>query len=255
MAYTDALAEDRLRERGLAFSDLRTISVVRVDTAPKAAQGAGILPSLLPYLILIYIFAGSMNIGLDATAGEKERGSLASILVNQVSRTSIAVGKIMYVATAALMNAVASFAGIIIAFRIGGPAAPGNLSASLAVFSAAGVLGLLITLLALSALAASVIVLLGCYSKTMREGGAYVLPVYLVVLVVGVASSQMDPSRNLALFLVPLVNSVFVLKEILLAQPNLSHLAVSVGINVIAAAVLVRLIAGLYNGERILDTV
>jgi sodium transport system permease protein len=255
MAYTDALAEDRLRERGLAFSDLRTISVVRVDTAPKAAQGAGILPSLLPYLILIYIFAGSMNIGLDATAGEKERGSLASILVNQVSRTSIAVGKIMYVATAALMNAVASFAGIIIAFRIGGPAAPGALSASLAVFSAAGVLGLLITLLALSALAASVIVLLGCYSKTMREGGAYVLPVYLVVLVVGVASSQMDPSRNLALFLVPLVNSVFVLKEILLAQPNLSHLAVSVGINVIAAAVLVRLIAGLYNGERILDTV
>jgi sodium transport system permease protein len=249
------LAGDKLKEKGLSLQELRTITVTRVDTAPKEAQGAGILPMLLPYLILIYIFAGSMNIGLDTTAGEKERGSLASVLVNQVSRSSIAVGKIMYVVTAALMNSVASFVGIIVAFRIGGTGAPGGLSASLSVFSAANVLGLLVTLLALSALAASLVVFLGSIAKNMREGGTFVLPVYLVAVVVGVASMQMDPSRSLGLYLVPLVNSVFVLKEILLAQANVPHLAVSTLINVVAVAVLVRLISRQYNSERILDTI
>jgi sodium transport system permease protein len=92
-----------------------SLTVNWVDTAPEEAQGVGFLSAMLPYLVLIYVFAGAMNIGLDATAGEKERGSLASVLVNQVSRTSIALGKIMYVVSAGLINSLSSFAGILVA--------------------------------------------------------------------------------------------------------------------------------------------
>jgi sodium transport system permease protein len=66
---------------------------------------------------------------------------------------------------------------------------------------------------------------------------------------------QMDAAQNLKLFLIPLVNSVFVLKEILVGQADVAHLSVSVAVNVLAVAVLVRVIARLYNSERILDTV
>jgi sodium transport system permease protein len=254
-AYSDGLAAARLRAVALVPEDLRTIQVGRVDQAPEEAQGVGFLAVLLPYLIVIYLFSGSMQIGLDCTAGERERGSLASVLVNQVSRTSIALGKVLYVVCAALMNGVASFAGIIIAFQLLGTDGSGGLGGSLAIFSAANVLGLLVVLLSLGLLAASIIVLLGSLAKTMREGGTYVLPVYLVAIVVGVAAMQMDPSRQVGLFFVPLVNGVFALKEILLAQANLLHLLLTVGVNLVAASVLIRLVAGLYNSERILDTV
>jgi sodium transport system permease protein len=254
-AYSDMLAEQTLRAHGLSSAELRTIRVSRVDTSPAQAQGAGILPMLLPYMILVFIFAGSMNVGLDTTAGEKERGSLASILVNQVSRTSIALGKVFYVISAALLNSVASFVGIVVALRIAGPAMGGGVPGSLALLSAGGIVGLLVTLLALSALAASLIVLLGSFAKTVKEGGTYVLPIYLVAIVIGVASMQMDPAQNWRLFLVPLVNSVFALKEILLGQATFLSVAISAGVNVLAVAVLVRFIARLYNSERVLDTV
>ena len=253
--YADMLAEEMLRAHDLTAAELRSLRVLRVDTAPAAAQGAGVLPMLLPYMILIFIFAGAMNIGLDTTAGEKERGSLASILVNQVSRSSIALGKVFYVITAALLNSVASFLGIIVAVRIAGPSMGRGLSGSLPLLSAGSILGLLVTLLTLSALAASLIVLLGSVAKTVKEGGTYVLPVYLLAIVIGVATMQMDAAQNLKLFLIPLVNSVFVLKEMLIGQADVAHLGVSVAVNVLAVAVLVRVIARLYNGERILDTV
>lgn len=253
--YADMLAEEMLRAHDLTAAELRSLRVLRVDTAPAAAQGAGVLPMLLPYMILIFIFAGAMNIGLDTTAGEKERGSLASILVNQVSRSSIALGKVFYVITAALLNSVASFLGIIVAVRIAGPSMGRGLSGSLPLLSAGSILGLLVTLLTLSALAASLIVLLGSVAKTVKEGGTYVLPVYLLAIVIGVATMQMDAAQNLKLFLIPLVNSVFVLKEMLIGQADVAHLGVSVAVNVLAVAVLVRVIARLYNSERILDTV
>jgi sodium transport system permease protein len=254
--YAERFSEARLRAVGLSPEDLRTLRVERVDQAPEQARDAGILPMLLPYLIVIYLFSGSMNVGLDCTAGERERGSLALVLVNQVSRTSIALGKVLYVVCAALINSVASFTGIVLALRyLGSRVAEAGISPSFAIFTPASILGLLLTLASLGMFAAAVIVMLGSLAKTVREGGTYILPIYLIAIVVGVASMQADASREPALFLIPLVNAVFVLKEILLAQSSLAHLAITVGVNVAAAAILVRLVARLYNSERILDTV
>ena len=253
--YGDRQAEQELEDHGLTLGDLRSVRVVWIDTAPKEAQGAGFLSMLLPYFVLIYIFAGSMNIGLDTTAGEKERGSLASILVNQVSRTSIALGKILYVVSAGLVNSISSFAGIVIALTWIGSRAFGGVSTNLALFSVGNVLGLLVVLLSLSALAASIVVLLGSFAKNMKEGGTLILPVYIITIMVGVALVQMDAARSAQLFLIPVVNSVFALKEILVGQLSLVHLGITVGINMLAAAILVRLIARLYNSEKILNTV
>ena len=253
--YSDMLAEQRLRALDLSLRDLRSIEVKRVDTAPEEAQGAGFMAILLPYLIIIYVFTGSMNIGLDTTAGEKERGSLASILVNQVSRTSIALGKVMYVIVAGLLNSVSSFIGIMIALNLGGGLFGGETGASMALFSPLNIVGLLLVLLSLSSFAASVIVLLGSFAKNMKEGASYIMPIYIIVIIIGVASMQMDPAKSLQMFFIPLVNGVFVLKELLLGQLQFLHMLVTLLTNGAAAAVLIGLTARLYNTEKILNTI
>jgi sodium transport system permease protein len=253
--YERNLADQRLRQSGISLEQLMTLELRRVDTAPEEAQGAGFLAVMLPYILLIYVFAGSMNIGLDTTAGEKERGSLASILVNQVSRTSIAVGKIMYVVAAGLLHSLSSSAGILIAVAlVGAPGAPAA-SAGLGILSFGRVIGLLLTLVSLSGLAASIIILLGSYAKSVKEGGGYILPIYLLVVITGVATMQMDPTARLELFFIPVVNGVFAVKEILLGQVSALHMAIVVVVNLLVTIVMALLVSRLFNSERILKTV
>lgn len=253
--YEDFLADQILQQYGVALDDIRTIKVSRIDTAPQEAQGAGFLARFLPYIILIYIFSGSMNIGLDTTAGEKERGSLASILVNQVSRTSIAIGKIMYVIASGLLNSLSSFIGILIAFKLIGSLGGESVIINLEIFSIENIVGLLLTLVSISGVAASLIIFLGSLAKNMKEGGSYILPMYILIVIVGVATMQMDSVRNIQLFFIPFVNGVFMIKEILVSEFHLLHLSITVMVNVALAGLMAILIARLFNSERILKTV
>ena len=196
-----------------------------------------------------------MNIGLDTTAGEKERGSLASVLVNQVSRTSISIGKIMYVIAAGLLNSVSSFAGIMAAIALAGSPFDSGAGANMEIFSAGRIAGLLFTLISLSSLAASIIILLGSYAKNVKEGASYVMPVYIVVIIIGVATMQMESAKQLYLFFIPVINTVFMLKEILLGQFSLLHMAVMLAVNLGCVAILARLVSRLFNSERILKSV
>ena len=82
--YELELAQRLLSLHGLSHQDLHTISVVMNDTASEAARSGGsALAMLMPYFLVIFLFAGSMNAGLDTTSGEKERGGLAILLVNR----------------------------------------------------------------------------------------------------------------------------------------------------------------------------
>jgi sodium transport system permease protein len=89
----------------------------------------------------------------------------------------------------------------------------------------------------------------------MKEGGTYIVPVYIIVVIIGIASIQMDPTGNLHLFFIPFVNGVFALKEILVSQVSLLHMAVTVVTNLVFTVVIALLISRLYNSERILKTV
>ena len=200
--YSAYLADSYLDDYGIDLQSIYTISVFKLDTAPEEAQGAEFLLMMVPYMILIYVFAGAMAVGIDATAGEKERGSLAVILVNQVSRTSIAIGKILYAVTVGVVSSCMTFCGFILAIKISGGMF--GESVNLSGFSFGSLLVILITLVMTSTIAASIIILLGSLEKTAKEASAYVLPIYFIVIILGVLTMNMDPSSNQLLFLIPL---------------------------------------------------
>lgn len=78
-AFDQQLTADKLASVGLTTDDLNSLSIVMVDTAPQEARSGGsMLAMLMPYFLIIFLFAGSMSSGLDVTAGEKERGKPCS---------------------------------------------------------------------------------------------------------------------------------------------------------------------------------
>lgn len=197
-SYELEIAQNVLSLYNLTYQDLHTINIVLSDTAQEAAQAGGsILAMLMPYFMVIFLFSGSMNAGLDTTSGEKERGSLAVLLVNQVSRSSIAWGKIIYVSVVSLFSAIATFIGLLIA--IGLPGGSDSLLAGGLLEVGFDPISLLIIILALisSALvSAALITVIGCLAKSVKEGSSYVMPLYMVVVIIGVTTMYMDPSKN-----------------------------------------------------------
>lgn len=251
--YSNFMLADKLSRHGLTLADLNALEVQEEDVAPEESQGTEFLAVMIPYFLLIYIFSGSMNIGLDTTAGEKERGSMPVLLVNQVSRTSIAVGKILYVMTIAVLNSIFTFLGLIIAFSIGGSAFGGG-QMNFSSLSPSTLTGLFVTLLTMAGLAASIIVLLGALAKNVKEGGGYILPIYIFAIVLGVATMQMESPDNPLLYFVPLLNSIFVMKDIITAQFVAYRFILMLFSNLLYISGLIYLLARVFNSEKIMDS-
>ncbi|MFA5569966.1 MAG: ABC transporter permease [Sphaerochaetaceae bacterium] len=255
--YELLIANNLLAEYGLSYDDIHTLDIVLEDTAAVQARSAtSMLAMLLPYFLVIFLFAGSMNAGLDTTSGEKERGSLAILLVNQVSRTSIAWGKIVYVSVVALTSALATYLGLVITMFVPIGAATFSLDGiTSAEVSIASMVVIIITLLSTALLTATVITLVGCLSKTVKEGSSYVMPLYMLVILVGVVTMYMDPSTNILLFMIPIVNTIFIMKEALLGMVVIHHVIIAVISHIVIAALGSMGVAKLFNSERILQTV
>ncbi len=250
--YTRTISDRRLAEYGLSMDELESLRVVTADTAPVESQGANFLALFLPYAIIVYLFAGSMSMGIDTTAGEKERGSFSSLLVNQVSRSSIALGKIAFVVSSSLVNAAMSFAGLLLAFWLNSLLLGGGAFSGTVILSPLSVISLLLVLLSGAGLAATLIVLLGSMAGSMKEAQGYIGPLYLLVIVIGVVTMSMDPAASLALYAVPVLNLIFTIKAILLSQATLLSLVLTVSVNVLIVMGLTWITSRIYNSERIL---
>jgi sodium transport system permease protein len=250
-AYNDILAQHQLEQVGMDLSDLRMIETRRIDTAPEQAQGAGMIIGLIPFYILIYVFAGSMSVGLDTTAGEKERGSVAVILVNQVSRSSIALGKILYVLTVGTASSLMTFFGIIIAFSSADSLFGGSIS--LFSFSFSAIISMLVIILLTSMLAASIIVLLGSLARTVKEASSYVMPIYIIVMIMGVMTMNLDAPGTVLSSIIPLANTVFVLKAVLIGESVFMQMMLFILTNLICILILLYATARIYNSEKILE--
>ncbi len=252
--YSSVILSERLAEMGLSMDDLNPVRTEMQDLAPEEARGTEFLAVMLPYFVLIFIFAGSMNIGLDTTAGEKERGSLAPVLVNQVSRSSIALGKVFYVMTVAVLNSFFTFVGLLVAFTLGGAEVFGEVPINLAGIGLGSTVALLLVLLMLAGFASSLIILVGSFARNMKEGAAYVMPFYLLAVVAGIATMNMESAQQLYFYILPLVNSVFVMKDILTLQFVWGRFALTLVSNLVYVSLFVLGVTRLFNSEKVLNT-
>lgn len=235
----------------------RPLTVEVRDLARPEAAGAGLLAFLLPYLVVLFLFSGSMNLGLAVTVMEKEKGSLAVLLVNQVSRASIALGKVFFVMASGVVNTLTSGLGVVLGLVLQGVlAGAGGPPLGVGALADPGVLAVvLVSVFAASILSSAAVVWIGVVSRTMKQAGGYVTPVYMVVIVGAVAGAGLDAATSFWLHLVPLLNTVLVLKAAVLGNVAWLPTAMSLGVNLGLGALLVWTTARAFESEDVLATV
>src|SRR5690606_28910412 len=113
-SYQQQVVAERLGAVGLDPAILQPVNVQRVDASSAAERSSGQLSWLIPFFIAIWTLTGGQMTAIDATAGEKERGTLESLLVAPVRRSEVVAGKFIATMVFGLSAAIAAIAGYLL---------------------------------------------------------------------------------------------------------------------------------------------
>jgi sodium transport system permease protein len=215
--YQDSLVANRLRERDVDESLLHPLEINSENLAPKEKMGGFMLGMFLPYMIVILAMVGAMYPAIDLTAGEKERGTLETILVTPVSRLDIATGKFLTVLTASLITIILSTASMSITAGLG-LAEMGEFATEQASFAVKplSIILLLLLMLPLAALFSSALLSIALFGKSYKEAQSYVSPLMFVVILPAMVTFIPGIELNWGLALVPIINTSLATREVLM---------------------------------------
>ncbi len=251
--YLKDVLKSKLDALGLDYDKLSPPLTVKVkDIGTSESVGRMILSRLLPYFMVLAILTGAMGLGAEITAGEKERGTIATLLVSQLSRTEIVLGKFFAVLTVSLISSILSAVGLLLGVRFfGSGLAPlgAHATFSLGMGDFAWMLGVL---LPLAVILAALVIIVGSFARNQKEASAYLMPIYMVIVLVGIVSMTGGASFAGTKFLIPVANALYALQEIIMNEPQLQHLIYTLAANIACGAILIAASIKLFKREAIL---
>lgn len=247
--YRQALLSQRV-------DDMTSLSVFTVNSdnpdmiiQDEEKAGGKILGMMLPYFVTILLFAGAMGIGTDMVAGEKERGTMASLLVSPIKRSSIVLGKVFALMTISGVSSVI-YVGAMVAFM---PQMMGQGGLGLNLTLNPKQIGMLAALLiAIAFLYSAIIVLFSVFAKTVKEASSYVMPVYMLILVLGITTMFTTKAPQEWSYMVPIYNTSLTLQGILTQEVTMMHYGMTLGITLVLGAILVGVIAKAFESEKVM---
>ncbi len=230
----------------------------RFDQASDESIGAMIWSKILPMLIIMMLFSGVMAIAPSSIAGEKERGTIATLLVTPMRRNELALGKIVSLSGIALLSGISSFIGIALSLpkMIAVEGADGAADAASMLgfhYTTNDYLALLLVILASVLIMASAVSLLSALAKDVKNAGTMVTPFMLVVMLAGLLPMfQNGASTNMGVYLIPFYNSIEVMTAVFSHELDWTTVLVTLVSNVVYTGIAVWGLTRMFNSEKVM---
>ena len=227
---------------------------VEVKNAADTALEIGkLLGQVLPYVLMVMMYGGSMNHGVYATAGEKERHTLLSLMATRLPRNQIILGKLIYIFSmgviAALLNILSM--ALSVPFMAGGGASTSSALSTVAAIANPTTLGLtFLIMVPLGLFFANFILLMGIQSKTTIEANTAVTPGIILVVFLGVFMMAPGVDKLPFLSYVPVVNVCLALRKLFSQQANWLEYWMAFSMTVGLAGLMTWLSTHLLNREK-----
>lgn len=248
--YSSYIGLLRLSLRGVSPEVMRAVQIEELDTATPQSQ-ALIFISMLPYFIIFAIFNGASPVITDATAGERERGSLEPLLINPLPRGWVAIGKMLSAMPFATVNLMITLAGFASIFRLLpveeliGVQIGLDLGALLAIF---------LICLPIVFLACAIQTLIASFTKTTKEAGTYLPFIGLIPSLPGLALAFLPVKPALWTMLIPTFGQQILINQFLRYEPiSGQNIIVSAALTLLLAVIVTFIAIKLYEGERIIS--
>lgn len=220
------------------------------DLATDADVTGMIFSMIAPMLVLMLLFSGCMSVAPESIAGEKERGTLATMLVTPVRRSHIAAGKIIALSAISLLSGICSFLGIILSLpKLMGAA--GNLS--VAVYTAGDYLMILGIVLSSVLVMVALVSIVSAFAKSVKEATGMIGPLMILVMLLGVSTMFSSGATGSYLwYLIPLYNSARAMSGIFSFLASPVAVLITIAVNLVVAALLAVLLAKMFDSEKIM---
>ncbi len=216
--YKDKIVVARLKAKDLPASVISPFEIKKENAAPpEKVSGAGI-GSFIGYMVIILSMTGAMYPAIDLTAGEKERGTMETILSSPISRLDLVLGKFLLVFSASLTTAILSVISMGTSFYFIGHSQAVTGSGEHALQMNLGwvsILAVFLMALPLSVLFSAVLMTVALFAKTYKEAQSYLTPMTFVVVIPAIASVMPGVELTPKLALIPILNTSLICKEII----------------------------------------
>ena len=206
---------------------------------------------MMPLLLMMFLYSGCAAAAPESIAGEKERGTIATMLITPIRRSDIALGKILALAVISMLSAASSTVGTVLAL----PKMMGGVTdeVSAAVYGVKDYLLLAAVILSTVLVMVTVISVISGYAKTIKEAQTYAMPVMFIAMGVGITGMfGSGAAQDLSLYCIPLYNSAQCMAGIFSFSAFPAAVAVTVAVNLAVTVAGAFVLAKMFNSESII---
>jgi sodium transport system permease protein len=256
--------EARLAERHLPVNLVKPFEVKRQNVAPPEKVGGNVIGGFIPYIIVILCFTGAMYPAMDLTAGEKERGTMETLLCSPVNRINIVLGKFLMVLTASITTMLLSLVSMGVSATLGltlfsgsamqaaQPPAAQAAGGVIPLIDPAGLVGVFAMIAPVAVFFAALLLAIALFAKSYKEAQSYVSPLILVVLVPALLGILPGIELNAKTALVPILNLSLVCKEMLSGIWHWHYIGLIFGSSCLYGAIALGFALRMFNREDVM---
>ncbi|MFO7897227.1 MAG: ABC transporter permease subunit/CPBP intramembrane protease, partial [Candidatus Cloacimonadales bacterium] len=246
----DEIVGDRLTEIDVNTEILQAVDVIKDNVDPPEQMFGFFIGKILPYLLIMLTISGGAVVASDLVAGEKERGTLETILVSAAHRNELVFGKYLTIITISFITVFLNLFSMYISIQH--------------MMSQTGVqlqeinlpLGnfalVLVAMLPLITLFAAILLSMSTFSRNIKEAQSYQMPLMLVGMMAAMISIFPAIELNVGMALIPIVNIALLFKDIMMNNFSLYHFLIVVGSTLVLDVVAIIYSVKLFNNESVL---
>lgn len=256
--YREQVVKNRLAAKNVPAAVLTPFEIKQENVAPPEKVSGSTVGGFIGYLVVLLCMTGAIYPAIDLTAGEKERGTMETILSSPISRMDLVLGKFFLVLSASLATAALSVLSMGFSFsalrHFGGSAnsGRGESAALLLRLGPKAVISVFVMALPLAVFFSAVLMTIALFAKSYKEAQSYLTPMTFLVVIPAVASLLPGVELTPKLALIPILSTSLVCKEIMTGTYHWNSLAVIFASTCVYAAVALFLAFKTFQRESVL---
>ena len=221
------------------------------DLASNEDVVGNFFSELIPMLLLLMAFSGCMSIAPPSIAGEKERGTIATLLVTPLKRRELALGKVLSLSFFAMLSGLSSFLGMMLSLPKLIHADEMGLDAN--IYQVSDYAALLLLIFSTVLILVSVTSIISAKAKSVKAASAVMAHLMLVVMLVGMipmmSGTKVD---SIVYYLIPIYNSVLAMSQVFAHEAHLLPIVITIVANTIYTVLGIWVLTRMFNSEKVM---
>jgi len=252
--WKDRIISRRLEGRKVPNTVLTPFSVARTNVVSSRKITGNLIGMILPYVVILMCMTGAIYPAIDLTAGEKERGTLETLLCSPVARAHLVLGKVLIVLTASVVTALLSLSSNGVALVVVRQVARGLAQGKGAplTLDPMALEGVAVMMIPMAVFISAVMIALGLFARSSKEAGSYLQPLIIAAILPAAAGGLPGVEMNYVLAFIPVFNVSLISKEILAGVIHWKFIALVFGVMAAYAVLAVVAAVVIFKRESVL---